>query len=191
MTERIDPVAHLLELARIAERSVSELADSIRAAARLVSQTVVGDGTLFFCGNGGSAADAQHIAAEYVVRFRRDRRALRAVALTTDTSVLTAAANDFSFDEVFSRQVEALGRTGDLLVVHTTSGNSENCIRAVQAAARRGMRSLVLTARDGGKIRMLADLCLVVPTDNTAHAQEIHLAIQHAICDVVDAEMAG
>ena len=190
MTDRIDPVLHLQELARVVERAASEMAGPIRAAASLVRETLAADGTLFFCGNGGSAADAQHIATEYVVRFQRERRALRALALTTDTSLLTAAANDFSFDEVFSRQVEALGRAGDLLVVHTTSGNSANCIRAVEAAKRRGMRSLVLTARDGGRIRTLADLCLIVPTENTAHAQELHLAIQHAICDVVDAEMA-
>ena len=187
----IDPVQHLRELAALASMSAEVLADGIRKATELVRATVAGGGTLFFCGNGGSAADAQHLSTEYVVRYRRKRRPLRAIALTTDTSILTAAANDFSFDEVFSRQIEALGRAGDLLSVHTTSGNSPNCLRAVEAAKKLGMRTLVLTSRDGGKIRPMADVCIVVPTDRTDLAQEIHLAIQHAICDVVDAEVAG
>ncbi len=186
-----DPVAHLRELAATATRSADELAEGIRKATAMVAETVRGGGTLFFCGNGGSAADAQHLSTEYVVRYMRARRALRAIALTTDTSILTAAGNDFSFDEIFSRQVEALGRPGDLLSVHTTSGNSPNCLKAVEAAKRLGMRTLVLTAKDGGRVKGMADLTLVVPTSRTDHAQEIHLAIQHAICDVVDAEVAG
>jgi D-sedoheptulose 7-phosphate isomerase len=187
----VDPVAHLRELAATATKSADLLAEGIRAATAMVRDTVRGGGTLFFCGNGGSAADAQHISTEYVVRYMRARKALRAIALTTDTSILTAAGNDFSFDEIFSRQLEALGRAGDLLAVHTTSGNSPNCLKAVETAKRLGMRTLVLTAKDGGKIRAMADLCLIVPTTRTDHAQEIHLAIQHAICDVVDAEVAG
>ena len=187
----VDPVAHLRELAATATKSAEQLADGIRAATAMVRETVLAGGTLFFCGNGGSAADAQHLSTEYVVRYMRKRKALRAIALTTDTSILTAAGNDFSFDEIFSRQLEALGRAGDLLSVHTTSGNSPNCLKAVEAAKRLGMKTLVLTAKDGGRIRGMADLCLVVPTTRTDHAQEIHLAIQHAICDVVDAEVAG
>ena len=190
MSGTVDPVAHLRELAETAARSADVLADQIRAATQMVRETVQGGGTLFFCGNGGSAADAQHIATEYVVRYMRTRRPLRAIALTTDTSLLTAAANDFSFAEVFSRQVEALGRAGDLLVLHTTSGNSPNCLRAVEAARALGVRTLALTARDGGKIRGMVDLCLVVPTERTDRAQEIHLAIQHGICDAIDAEAA-
>ena len=188
MSGAVDPVAHLRELAETAARSADVLGEQIRAATQMVRETVQGGGTLFFCGNGGSAADAQHIATEYVVRYMRTRRPLRAIALTTDTSLLTAAANDFSFDEVFSRQVEALGRAGDLLVLHTTSGNSPNCLRAVEAAKGLGVRTLALTARGGGRIRGMVDLCLVVPTDRTDRAQEIHLAIQHGICDVVDEE---
>ena len=190
MSGTVDPVAHLRELAETAARSAEVLADQIRAATQMVRETVQGGGTLFFCGNGGSAADAQHIATEYVVRYMRTRRPLRAIALTTDTSLLTAAANDFSFAEVFSRQVEALGRAGDLLVLHTTSGNSPNCLRAVEAARALGVRTLALTAKDGGKIRGMVDLCLVVPTEQTDRAQEIHLAIQHGICDAIDAETA-
>ncbi len=188
--QSVDPVAHLRELAETAARSADLLGEQIRAATQMVRETVQGGGTLFFCGNGGSAADAQHIATEYVVRYMRTRRPLRAIALTTDTSLLTAAANDFSFDEVFSRQVEALGRAGDLLVLHTTSGNSPNCLRAVEAAKVLGVKTLALTARDGGRIRGMVDLCLVVPTERTDRAQEIHLAIQHGICDVVDEEAA-
>ena len=187
----VDPVAHLRELSAVAARSADALAEGIRAATELVRATLKTGGTLLFCGNGGSAADAQHIATEYVVRYLRARRPLRAIALTTDTSVLTAAGNDFGFDEIFSRQVEALGRKGDLLIVHTTSGNSPNCLRAIAVAKAMGIKSLALTARDGGKVKAAADLCLVVPTERTDHAQEIHLAIQHAICDAVDAEVAA
>jgi len=187
----IDPVNHLHELSAVAARTAEQLAAGIREATALVQGTVAAGGTLLFCGNGGSAADAQHMATEYVVRYQRARRPLRAIALTTDTSLLTAAANDFSFEDVFSRQVTALGRPGDLLILHTTSGNSANCLRAVAAAREIGVRTLALTAKDGGKIRSMVDCCLVVPTERTDRAQEIHLAIQHAICDVVDAAVAA
>lgn len=186
----VDPVAHLRELAETATRAADQLAEGVRAATALTRETVLAGGTIFFCGNGGSAADAQHMATEYVVRYQRARRPLRAIALTTDTSILTAAGNDFSFDEIFSRQIEALGRAGDLLMVHTTSGNSPNCVRALESARAIGMRTIALTAKDGGKVRALAELCLVVPTQRTDRAQEIHLAIQHAICDVIDEEIA-
>lgn len=177
---------HLRELSRAAAQAADALAGQIEQATQMVQETLSAGGTLFFCGNGGSAADAQHIATEYTIRYMRQRKALRAIALTTDTSALTAAGNDFSFDEIFSRQLEALGRAGDLLIVHTTSGNSPNCLRAVVAARAIGLRSLVLTARDGGKLRPMADLTIVVPVERTDRAQEIHLAIQHAICDVID-----
>ena len=184
------PEAHLRELAAVASLAATQLSPLIREATELVRSALAAGGTLFFCGNGGSAADAQHIATEYTIRYLRTRRALRAVALTTDTSAITAAGNDFSFDEIFSRQVEALGRPGDLLIVHTTSGNSPNCLRAIEAARATGMKSLALTARDGGKVKDVADLCLIVPTSRTDRAQELHLAIQHAICDAIDAEVA-
>ena len=185
-----DPVHHLRELAATATLAADKLGDQIRQATELARETVHAGGTLFFAGNGGSAADAQHMATEYVVRYMRKRRALRAIALTTDTSLLTAAGNDFGFDEIFSRQLEALGRAGDLLMVHTTSGNSPNCLRAVETAKALGIKSVALTAKDGGKVRAMADLCLIVPTERTDRAQEIHLNIQHAICDVIDAEVA-
>ena len=190
MSGPVDAVAHLRELSATAARAADALGDQIRAATQMVRETVQRDGTIFFCGNGGSAADAQHMSTEYVVRYMRKRRALRSIALTTDTSILTAAANDFSFDEIFSRQLEALGRRGDLLMVHTTSGNSPNCLRAVETAKALGIATVALTAKDGGRIKGLADLCLVVPTERTDVAQEIHLAIQHGICDVIDEEVA-
>lgn len=184
----VDPLAHLRELAAVAMRSAETLAQEIPEALRLVRSTLESGGTLFFCGNGGSAADAQHIATEYVVRYLRDRKPLRAVALTTDTSLLTAAGNDLGFDEVFARQVEALARPGDLLVVHSTSGQSANVLRAVEAARARGVRVLALTARDGGPLRAAADLAIVVPTDRTDRAQELHLHLEHIICELVEAD---
>jgi D-sedoheptulose 7-phosphate isomerase len=186
----IDPVAHLHELSATATKAAELLGEQIRAATAMTREVALNGGTIFFCGNGGSAADAQHMSTEYVVRYMRKRRPLRSIALTTDTSILTAAGNDFSFDEIFSRQLEALGRKGDLLMVHTTSGNSPNCVRAIEAAKSLGMKSIALTAKDGGKVKAMADICMVVPTQRTDRAQEIHLAIQHAICDVIDEEVA-
>lgn len=190
MTEAMNPIEHLRDLAATATRAAETLAAGIAEATEMVRATLAAGGTLYFVGNGGSAADAQHIATEYTIRYLRKRRPLRAIALTTDTSTLTAAGNDFSFDEIFSRQVEALGRPGDLLMVHTTSGNSPNCLWAIEAARAVGMKSVALTARDGGAVKAAADLCLIVPTQRTDRAQEIHLAIQHAICDAIDAEVA-
>ena len=184
----MSPGEHLRELAEAASSAADALGAQISEAIAMARASLASGGTLFFCGNGGSAADAQHIATEYTIRYLRARRALRAVALTTDTSALTAAGNDFGFDQVFSRQLEALARVGDILFVHTTSGNSPNCLRAVEAARTLGMKTIALTAKDGGKVRGLADLTLMVPTNRTDRAQEIHLAIQHAICDALDAE---
>ena len=155
-------------------------------ASQFVRATVEAGGTLLFCGTGGSAAAAQHLAAEYVVRLVRDRRALPAIALTTDTSVLTACANDLGYDHVFARQVEALGRPGDLLVLLSTSGESENLIRAAGAASRAGLSTVALLARGGGRLRSLVDVSVVVPTGRISRAQEIHLAIGHIVCDYVE-----
>ncbi|HWP69759.1 MAG TPA: SIS domain-containing protein [Gemmatimonadaceae bacterium] len=181
-------VTRLRELARLAEVSAEALPDEIAAAAALVRGVLANGRTLFFCGNGGSAADAQHIATEYVVRYMRNRRALPAIALTTDTSILTAAGNDLGFDHIFSRQVEALVREGDLLVVHSTSGNSPNVLRAAEAARAQGAKVLVLTARDGGALRPLGDVAIVVPTERTDRAQELHLMIEHIICELVESD---
>ncbi|MCA2985201.1 MAG: SIS domain-containing protein [Gemmatimonas sp.] len=192
-SEQHDPVVPLLaalrDLAATAERSASQLEGEIARALAMVRDTVARGGTLLFCGNGGSAADAQHLATEYVVRYMRNRRAYPAIALTTDSSLLTAAGNDFGFDQVFARQVEALARPGDLLIIHSTSGNSPNVLLAADAARQRGVAVLALSAKDGGALRTRADLCIVVPTDRTDRAQEIHLCIQHAICDAIEATL--
>jgi D-sedoheptulose 7-phosphate isomerase len=179
-------LAALRELAATAERVVHELAPDIERALAMVRLTVSEGGTLLFCGNGGSAADAQHMATEYVIRYMRNRRAYPALALTTDTSLITAAGNDFGFDHIFSRQVEALGKCGDLLIIHSTSGNSPNVLRAAEAARAKGIPVLALSAKDGGALRALADHMILVPTDRTDRAQEIHLCIQHAICDAIE-----
>lgn len=176
----------LLDLAETARRTAETLEPQIMEAALLVRRTLEGGGTLLFCGNGGSAADAQHMATEYVVRYMKNRRAYRAIALTTDTSLLTAAGNDLGFDHIFSRQVEALGHKGDLLIVHSTSGNSPNVLEAARAARSLGITVMSLSARDGGALAELSDLSIVVPTDRTDRAQEIHLCIQHAICEAVE-----
>ena len=178
--------APLRELAATAERVIAELGPSLERALAMGRDTVKGGGTLFFCGNGGSAADAQHLATEYVVRYMRNRRAYPAIALTTDTSLLTAAGNDLGFDEIFARQIEALARPGDLLVIHTTSGNSPNLLRAAHVAREKGIPVLAMSARDGGKLRSLATHSVIVPTDRTDRAQELQLCIQHVICDVVE-----
>ncbi len=181
------------EALRALSRTALHVADTLGAeldeALRLVRDTVKAGGTLFFCGNGGSAADAQHIATEYVVRYRRDRRAYPAIALTTDTSLLTAAGNDLGFDQVFARQVEALAEPGDLLVIHSTSGNSANVLRAAEAARAAGVKVLAFSAHDGGALRAVADHSVVIPTDRTDRAQELHLCLEHIICDLVEATL--
>lgn len=176
----------LRELSVTAERTANLLEADIGRALAMVQATVARGGTLFFCGNGGSAADAQHLATEYVVRYMRNRRAYPAIALTTDSSLLTATGNDFGFDHVFSRQVEALAKVGDLLIIHSTSGNSPNVLLAADAARAKGVEVLALTAKDGGALRHRVDHCIVVPTDRTDRAQELHLCIQHAICDAIE-----
>jgi D-sedoheptulose 7-phosphate isomerase len=176
----------LRELAALATSVAEELGPELDTALGMVEETVRRGGTLFFCGNGGSAADAQHMATEYVVRYMRSRRAYPAIALTTDTSLLTAAANDLGFDRVFARQVEALANPGDLLIIHSTSGNSPNVLRAAEAARAKGVPVLSFTARDGGELRELADHSVVIPTTRTDRAQELHLCLEHIICDLVE-----
>ena len=179
-------VEGLRELAATAERVIAEIGPDLDRALEMVQATVKRQGTLFFCGNGGSAADAQHMATEYVVRYMRNRKAYPAIALTTDTSLLTAAGNDIGFENVFSRQVEALAKAGDLLIIHSTSGNSPNVIRAAEAAKEKGVQVLAFSARDGGALRALADHNIVIPTTRTDRAQELHLCIEHIICDIVE-----
>jgi D-sedoheptulose 7-phosphate isomerase len=176
----------LQELAELARLVATNQSEEIAGLARLVTDAINAGNKLLFCGNGGSAADAQHLATEYVVRFRRNRAPVPAIALTTDTSLLTAAANDYGFELVFARQIEALGRAGDVLFLHSTSGESENLVAAAHAARTAGVRSVALLARGGGRLREVVDHVLLVPTDNGARAQELQLAIGHLICDLVE-----
>lgn len=178
----------LLALARAAEASTA-LAEDVAALAGRYVGTLEGGGTLFFAGNGGSAADAQHLATEYVVRFRAARRPFSALALTTDTSLITAAGNDLGFEQIFARQVEALCRPGDLLVLHSTSGASVNLLAAARAARARGVSVVAFLGRGGGPLRELVDAAIVVPSDDTSRIQELHLALEHLIVEVVEEEL--
>ena len=179
----------LLELARLATSVSESLGPDLERALSMVRETVAADKTLFFCGNGGSAADAQHMATEYVVRYALNRRAYPAIALTTDTSLLTAAGNDFGFEHIFARQVEALCREGDLLIIHSTSGNSPNVLLAADAARAKNVRVLAFIARDGGKLLPLVDHAIVIPTIRTDLAQMLHLYIEHLICEIVERDL--
>lgn len=179
----------LHDLAELARRTADTLEDSLDRALEMVRQTVRSGGMLLFCGNGGSAADAQHLAAEYVVRYMRTRRAYPAIALTTDSSLLTAVGNDLGFDEIFARQVEAHGKKGDLLIIHSTSGNSPNVLRAAQVARSLDIPVLAFAARDGGALAQLVDHIVIVPTERTDRAQEIHMCVQHLICEIVEEEI--
>ena len=181
---------HLTELSTLSARVSEELTSEITELAVMVLDAIEGGGKVMFAGNGGSAADAQHLAAEYVVRFARERRALPALALTTDTSLLTAGANDYGYETVFARQVEALGRPGDLLVLHSTSGESDNLIAAARSAREAGIGTAALLAKGGGRLASVVDFALIVPTDSTARAQEMHIAIGHVVCELVDSATA-
>ena len=175
-----------------AERARALLAPAATLAEAAISVLRAG-GKLLLCGNGGSAADSQHIATELTVRFELDRQALPAISLTTDSSALTATGNDLGFDQIFSRQVAALGRKGDLLIGLTTSGNSTNVIAALKMAREQGLATACLTGREGGAIAKdgLADHCLIVPSDNTARIQEVHIFIGHLLCAAIDAAFVG
>lgn len=169
--------------------SRDRLAEAIAGAGTVLAQALSDGRRVLSCGNGGSAADAQHFAAELIGRFEKEREALPAVALSTDTSALTAIGNDYGFDRVFSRQIEGLGQEGDILLAISTSGNSPNVVQAIEAAHARKMRVIALTGRDGGAMcgQMSADdIELRVPSDSTARIQEIHTLILHCLCDLTD-----
>ncbi len=168
---------------------LATLAPTIQEAAGLLVATLSRGGKLMLCGNGGSAADSQHIAAELTGRFVKDRRPLAAMALSTDTSALTCIANDYGFDDVFSRQVRGLGREGDCLLALSTSGNSRNVLRAAEAARAAGIRVIGLLGRDGGALRALCDIAIVVPSATTARIQEAHIFIGHTLCAMVEEAM--
>jgi D-sedoheptulose 7-phosphate isomerase len=191
MTSGDNVRCYLKELADLANSVGDLLGSGVEELAGDVAEVLEKGGKILFCGNGGSAADAQHLAAEYIVRFRKERRPFPAIALTTDTSVLTACGNDFGFEAVFSRQVEALGAKGDLLFLHSTSGESENLIRAAVAAKSMGIRTVAFLARGGGRLASFVDLPIVIPTRSTARAQEMHLTLGHVICELVENKVVG
>ncbi|MDB4040475.1 D-sedoheptulose 7-phosphate isomerase [Methylophilaceae bacterium] len=160
--------------------------DTIDMFADMLTTCLENDGTIFWCGNGGSASDSQHLAAELVGRFKKDRRALRSLALTTDTSILTSVGNDYGFEEIFSRQFEALGGPQDILVGISTSGNSKNIIRAFNTAKSLGALTLAITGNDGGELSQISDESLVIKSESTARIQEAHILIGHIFCDIIE-----
>lgn len=184
------PVERIRELAResvrVKERFFEERAEDVARAAELMIAALRSGRKILLFGNGGSAADAQHIAAELVNRYRRSRPALAAVALTTDASVLTSIANDVAFEEVFSRQIEALGEPGDVAIAISTSGRSPNVVRAVETARRLGLRTIGLLGRDGGLVAPLVDVPLIVPIEETPRIQEVHITLGHILCELIE-----
>jgi len=175
----------------VAQATRAALAASFSALCEAARSALAGGGKILFFGNGGSAADAQHLAAELVVRYRIDRAPIAAVALTTDTSTLTAGANDFGFETIFAAQMRALGRPGDLAIGISTSGNSENVIRALEVAREIGVTPAALAGNGGGRLAGLADPLLVVPSNETARIQEMHIVIGHMLCDVLERDRAA
>src|SRR3990167_2920460 len=165
------------------------LVEPIRKMSQLLAQSLANGGTLFWCGNGGSAADSQHLAAELVGRFKKNRRALRSIALTTDTSVLTCVANDYSYDDIFARQVEALGRPGDVLIAISTSGNSANLMKALRVARKMELITVGLLGKGGGSAKDVSDHVLIIPSDSTARIQEAHIFIGHIFCELIEQEL--
>ncbi len=183
-TASIETKSHALEV----------LSEPVTIAAELIVESLLNEGKVLSCGNGGSAGDAQHFSAEMLNRFERERPALPAIALSTDTSTLTSIANDYSYEEVFSKQIRALGRKGDILLAISTSGNSANIIEAVKVAHQREMKVVSLTGKNGGGMRELVqdgDIEICVPSNVTARIQEVHLLVIHCLCDLIDTQLFG
>lgn len=183
--------ASLDEHLKVFDEVKASLSQSIAECGELILETVRAGNKVLICGNGGSAADAQHIAAEFTGRYETERRALPAIALTTDTSALTALSNDYSFERVFARQVEALAGRGDCLIAISTSGNSPNVIAAVMEARKRGCRVVGMTGSQGKKLASLSDACVLIPSSRTARVQEAHITIAHIWCELVDEMLSG
>jgi D-sedoheptulose 7-phosphate isomerase len=185
---------HFIDSADLKYQAAQVLSKPIASAIAAILASVTSGGKVLACGNGGSAADAQHFAAEFVGRFERERPELGAIALTTDSSILTAVANDYSFEQIFAKQVRALGQAGDVLLAITTSGNSANVLAAIEAAHEREMTVVALTGRGGGKMNQAlreTDVHICVAHDRTARVQEVHLLTIHCICDGVDVQLLG
>ena len=185
---------HFADSARTKQKAAEQLAAPIARAVELMVKCLLANGKVLACGNGGSAADSQHFAAELLGRFERERPGLAAVALTTDTSTLTAIANDYDYEQVFSKQVQALGQPGDVLLAISTSGDSKNVIAAIHAAHERDMQVVALTGKAGGKIAGLLaneDVHICVPSNTTSRIQEVHLLTLHCLCDGIDTLLLG
>jgi D-sedoheptulose 7-phosphate isomerase len=185
---------HFAESIAIKQAAAEQLIPGIATAGQLMSQALLDEGKILSCGNGGSAGDAQHFSSELLNRFEMERPGLPAMALTTDTSTLTSIANDYSYEDVFAKQVRALGRQNDVLLAISTSGNSENVCRAIVAAHERGMKVVALTGRDGGRMAGLLDdddVEIRVPASRTARIQEVHLLVIHCLCDLIDGTLLG
>ena len=183
--------SYLISSSEVKKRAAVEISDSIALAAKMIISCYKNGGKLLICGNGGSAADSQHIAAEFVSILRPEipRAALPAIALTTDTSIMTARGNDYGFEEVFSRQLEALGISNDILIGISTSGNSANVVSAVVKANQLKVKTISLTGDSGGRLKENSDLTICVPSKSTQHVQETHIAIAHIICQLVEEEL--
>lgn len=191
MRERIQAEVADTQRLMLAMSESSALLDCVASAATICIEALQNGGKILLAGNGGSAADAQHIAGELVSRFAFDRPGLPAIALTTDTSILTAIGNDYGYEELFARQIQALGRPGDVLIAYSTSGSSPNIIRALETAATAGLRTVGLTGSRKGRMVELCDLCLEVPSPNTPKIQEGHLVIGHVLCGLIEDAMFG
>ena len=194
----MDPVTrvreHFAESIATKQNSVDAISESIAAAGELMARSLLDDGKILSCGNGGSAGDAQHFSSELLNRFEMERPGLPAMALTTDSSTLTSISNDYAYEEIFSKQVRALGKSQDVLLGISTSGNSENVCRAITAAHERGMKVVALSGRDGGRMAGMfeeGDVEIRVPATRTARIQEVHLVIIHALCDLIDTTLLG
>jgi len=194
----MDPLSrvrdHFAESIATKQTAADAIAESIAAAGRVMSDALLADGKILSCGNGGSAADAQHFSSELLNRFEMERPGLPAMALTTDASTITSISNDYSYEEIFSKQVRALGKPGDVLLGISTSGNSENVIRAIDAAHERGMKVVAFSGRDGGRMADMfaeGDVEIRVPATRTARIQEVHLLVIHCLCDLIDTTLLG
>ena len=181
--------AELEEGVRVKQRVIDEQVFVLEEILQILLQTLRAGNKIILFGNGGSAADSQHIAAELISKFRRDRSALPAIALTTDTSILTSIANDFSFDYVFSRQIEGLGKKGDVALGISTSGNSQNVINALRTAKEMGMTTIGFTGAEGGALKDHVDICFNAPSQNTPRIQEVHISVAHTLCELIEQEL--
>ncbi len=192
LQERI--LGHFLESIEVKQRAAGDLVEFVHRAGDLMVESLLNEGKILSCGNGGSAGDAQHFSAELLNRFEKERPGLPAIAVTTDSSTLTAIANDYDYNEIFSKQVSALGRDNDVLLAISTSGNSPNVIEAIKAAHDRGMNVVALTGKDGGQMAGMlsgSDIEIRVPSSRTARIQEVHLVVIHCLCDFIDTRLFG